>query len=138
VQKRIKMAGWPLGTAILLIISYFVCQYPLIDLHGMGEWPFDLLVFGLIVISIAFCFNARKVMICVLIGYIVGFIIGVIFQVDTYDSINNFMSNNLWILWTITMLGFIFCGIVFEIIKKYLKKSRYIKKKGDSSDLTKD
>ncbi|MBS5956663.1 MAG: hypothetical protein KIC73_07095 [Clostridiales bacterium] len=82
LKSKVK---WAMATSLLLYLVYFLCRYMFIHLHGMKEWPFDLLVFGLIIITVAAFFNARRVMVLTVVGYIGGFAMGIMFGVDGVD-----------------------------------------------------
>lgn len=42
----------------------------------MGEWPFDVMIFGAAVISVAACFDLKRLMISASVGYFPSFFAG--------------------------------------------------------------
>ena len=107
-------------TSVLLLTCFFLCRYTFFSLHGMKEWPVNLLVFGIVVIIISAFFNSRKVMICTPVGYMIGFAIGVFFNTDSLDPGGGTL-NNAWIIWASSFLILIAIGVVLEFITKKVK-----------------
>ena len=97
---------------IVLFVEYLLLRYPLFYLHRMKEWPLDLVAAALVISGIAVWVRNSTVPVCTAIGYAVGFLAGYFFQ--TTDSIKG--TNNLWIVWTITMIGFILLGVILNMI----------------------
>ena len=122
-NRNKKRITWIIGTILALCINYFLCRYIFFELHGMIDWPFVLFVFGLIAIMISSIFDARKVMICTVLGYIIGFAVGMIFNVDGLDPGGGRTSNN-WYLWMNAMLIVMLIGVIWEIASKILQKKR--------------
>lgn len=114
---------WAMGTSLLLYLVYFLCRYMFIHLHGMKEWPFDLLVFGLIIISVAAFLNARRVMVLTVVGYIGGFAMGIMFGIDGVDP-GGGKTNNKWLIWTLSFIIIILVGVIWEMLNKYFIKNR--------------
>ena len=119
-SDNIKRIIWAAASIFILCIGFFICRYLLFDLHGMGEWPLDLFVFGLIVICASGLFNGKKIMICTALGYIISFFMALLFSVDWIDA-NGFARSSLWIWWTIAMVTFVIIGAIWEIISKIIK-----------------
>jgi len=111
---------WALGAVVALVAGYVLCGHVFLFLHGMGQWPIILFVFGLAVIGIAAISNRQKVMICVVAGYVVGFVLGMLLNSDTYHPYRGpgVYSNNNWVIWTATYLIFIIAGITWEIVSR--------------------
>jgi len=111
---------WALGAALALGIGYLLCGHVFLGLHGMGQWPIILFAFGLIVIAIAAVFDARKVMLCTVGGYVIGFALGMLFHWDSYHPERGpgVYTNNNWSIWTISFLCFILLGIVWEMVDR--------------------
>lgn len=116
---------WALGAVVTLAAGYILCGHVFLFLHGMGQWPIILSVFGLIVISIAAVTDSRKVMFCVGGGYVIGFVLGMSLNWDTFHpdrGPDGLYTNNAWELWTVSYLIIIAAGIVWEIIARKKKK----------------
>ena len=126
------------GTAAVLYICH-VLWYVVSRIHFVSElwpglagwlfmrgWPFDLVVFGWVVILLAALANAKKVMVCVVIGYMAGFGLGVLFNRDYYayrGMYNNepifVLVNDGWYIWTVSYLVIIVLGIAWQIIGRF-------------------
>lgn len=101
-----------------LFAEYLLLRYPLLHLHRMKEWPLDLVIAALVISGIAVWVKNSIVPACAAIGYAVGFAVGYFFQ--TSDPVK--MTNNLWIIWTVTTLGFIALGVILSAIKAKRQK----------------
>ncbi|MCD8003314.1 MAG: hypothetical protein LUG88_05320 [Clostridia bacterium] len=126
----------------VLALSYgIIGSYPVYELHHMKEWPFDLFIFGVIVIAIAgLAVGAKFTPSLTAVGYAIGFIAGYLFQYDYVimaDSDGNVleMGNSLWIIWTYVFVGSILAGIIIDAAVGVVKK---IKSKGGDSGKTAD
>ena len=120
VKKRI------VGIVSLLVLtgSYLLVRYPLLDLHYMLEWPFDLLIPGAaVIVTAGIILGKRIVPVFTAVGYILGFFAGFLFQSDYYD-IGGGRLNNMWIIWTSTYLTVIAAGIIAEIINGIMSKKK--------------
>ena len=118
MQKRI--AG--VVSLLVLIGSYLLFSYPLLDLHGMKQWPLVLMIPGVIVIVTVGAVLGKKFLpVFTVAGYILGFFCGFLFQSDYYDS-GGGRLNTMWIIWTVTYLAVIAAGCIVEIIKALLSK----------------
>ena len=95
-------------------------RYALLDLHKMKDWPTVLFVSCFIVITI--CFFTKKTIapLIISISYVIGFVLGYIFQTNGIDA-GGGTTNNLWIIWTITIFVFVFIAIITELFA--LKKT---------------
>lgn len=59
--------------------SYF--PYPLLFLHGMKEWPLDLLLIGMLVVFIsAYIYQKQVLAVLTCLGYVLGFIGAIFFN----------------------------------------------------------
>lgn len=106
MKKRIPGALSLLG----LICAYLIIRYPLLFLHGMKEWPFDLLVFGVLIIAVSGLILCKKFLpVFTLAGYVVGFALGYLFQFDYGRELNS-----MWIIWTCVYLAAVLAGGVTE------------------------
>jgi transcriptional regulator with XRE-family HTH domain len=113
---------WIFGTSGVLCICYILSRHDVLgDLwHNMNEWPFDLFIFGLIVIVLAGLGNGRKIMISVPVGYIIGFILAALFNsysIHPYEG----RKNNGWMIWMFSYLAVISVGIIWQIISKIIR-----------------
>ena len=98
---------------IILFFGYLLIRYALLDLHKMKDWPTVLFVSCFVVIVI--CFFVKKTIIPLItsISYPIGFVLGYIFQTNGVD-VSGGTTNNLWIIWTFTILILVFISIVIE------------------------
>jgi transcriptional regulator with XRE-family HTH domain len=112
-----------ISASIVLFMGYLLCGHAFLFLHGMGQWPIVLLVFGLIVIAISAVSNSRKVMIGTVAGYVIGFVCGMLFNWDTYHPERGpgVYTNNNWLIWLAAFLLFIAIGVIWEIISRHRK-----------------
>ena len=117
IRNRIT---WALGASVALSVAFLLCRYTFFALHGMMQWPFVLFVFGLISIIFAAIFNARKVMVCTVMGYMLGFVFGTLFHWDSYHPERGpgVYTNNNWALWTLFFFLLITLGIIWEFASK--------------------
>ena len=104
----------------ILLLGFLLCRFVLLGLHGMKEWPVDLLVAGLIVLFISLLAKKRIVPWFTASGYLLGFLAGVIFHREGFDP-GGGRTDNLWEIWTIVFVVCILAGIVFEIVIKWRK-----------------
>jgi len=112
-----------IAALVALFAEYFLLRYPLLHLHRMKEWPLDLVVAALVISGIAVWVKNRIVPVCAVIGYAVGFAAGYFFQISEPVK----MTNNLWIIWTLTLLGFIVLGVILSVVKAKQKKKTPIR-----------
>lgn len=133
LKKRIAAF---VSLAVLALSYGIIGSYPVYKLHHMKEWPFDLFIFGVIVIAIAgLAVGAKFTPSLTAAGYAIGFIAGYLFQYDYVvmaDSDGNVleMGNSLWIIWTLVFVGSILAGIIIDAAVGIVKK---IKNRGDGS-----
>ena len=123
---------WTLAASAALYLSYLLFRYPLFGLHGMSQWTFILLMFGLIVIGIAALKNARSVMVCVVAGYLIGFVLHLIFGREYWIAAGDDLlipKHNGWWIWTIAYLLFIAAGILWDVICKRIQRRKASKQK---------
>ena len=109
---------WFLGASLALVLGYVLCGHVFLFLHGMGQWPIILSVFGLLVIAVAAFTNSRKTMALTVAGYVIGFAAGMLFHWDTYHPQRGpgVYTNNNWAIWTVVYLLFIVAGIVWDVL----------------------
>ena len=117
----LKKAMW-LGTTIaVLFVSFLLCRFTFLDLHGSYQYPVFLLLAGIFAAIIAAIFDGRKVMICTMIGYIGGFAFGIMFGVDGVDQ-GGAATNNWWVLWTISFIVLIVTGVIWDLLDRRTAK----------------
>jgi len=110
------------ATVIALALGYLICAHAFLFLHGMGQWPIILLVFGLIMIGIAALLDSRRAMYFTVGGYVTGFVLAMAFNWDTYDPNAMSYRNNSWVIWTVVFLSFIVVGFIWDCVIKHVKK----------------
>ncbi|GHU66402.1 hypothetical protein AGMMS49983_15970 [Clostridia bacterium] len=121
LSKVKNRAFWAIAALIALYSSFLLCRYIFFALHGMKEYPFDLFLFGLVIIIIAVIFNWKKSMIFTVTGYLGGFAVGILFNTDGIGQ-GGGQTNNAWIIWTISFVVIVFIGIIIELASGRLKK----------------
>lgn len=103
-----------------LLTGFVLCRFVFLSLHGMKEWPVDLLIFGLIVQLIALLARKKYAPWFCAAGYSLGFWLGVIFHTEGFDP-GGGRTDNLWQIWTMVFIVCIFVGVVLEIVMKWRK-----------------
>lgn len=114
-KKRLTLA---LGGAAVLAAEWALVRFPLFGLHGMKEWPTDLLLFGLIAAVAAGALGAKWAVFGTLAGYLAGFFCGVMFN---YPGKTPGTRMGWWV-WTCVFLAGIALGIAASIIFAIRKK----------------
>lgn len=120
IKKRLALT---LSGAAILTAEWLLVRFPLLDLHGMKEWPWDLFVIGLIAVVIAGALGAKWAALGAVTGYLTGFFCGVIFNFpgpapDTTAG---------WAVWTFVFLAGILLGIAASVIIPIVSKRKYSK-----------
>lgn len=125
VQKYRRLLLVHLISLGVLLLGFLLCRYVFFDLHGMKEWPFDLLMFGLVALLLSLLARKQYVPWFIAIGYALGFCMGVLFHTEGTDP-GGGKTDNLWVIWTVVFLGCILAGVLFELALKWrrLLKSR--------------
>ncbi|MCL1863413.1 MAG: hypothetical protein FWF78_07600 [Defluviitaleaceae bacterium] len=116
----INRAIWFLLAAAALGVGYYLCGFVFLYLHGMGQWPFILFVFGLIVLFISVVLNGRKIMIFIPLGYVAGFAVGMVLPWEVFRLAPDgewYYFDQSWVAWTVTYLIFMAVGLIFDFIK---------------------
>ena len=114
---------WMAGAFVALFVSFLLCRYVLLGLHGMKQWPVIMFLFGLIFIVIAAIFDGRKVMICTVAGYIGGFVLGMLFNNYGVDQ-GGGRTSNAWKIWTVSFIVIMIAGILWQLLDKHIKKKK--------------
>lgn len=103
--------GYPRYNAIIVL----VCRFFMFDFHGMKQYPMILFIVSLSILIISLLLKKHLLSIISILGYVGGFLIAFIFNSDGIDA-GGGRTNNLWIIWTVTMLTCIIIGIAVEVI----------------------
>ena len=104
----------------ILLFGFVLCRFVFFGLHGMKEWPVDLLVAGFVVLLVSLLAKKQFIPWFTASGYLLGFIAGVIFHTEGFDP-GGGKTDNLWQIWTAVFVVCILAGIVFEIVMKWRK-----------------
>lgn len=125
VQKYRRLLLVHLISLGALLLGFLLCRYAFFGLHGMKEWPVDLLIVGMAALLISLLARKQYVPWFIAIGYALGFCMGVLFHTEGTDP-GGGKTDNLWVIWTVVFLGCIFAGVLFELALKWrrLLKSR--------------
>jgi len=118
-HKRLLLAH--LLSLGVLLTGFVICRYAVFGvIHGMKEWPVDLLIVGLAVQLISLLARKQYAPCFSSVGYSLGFWMGAIFHTEK-PAKHGGIDNNLWQIWTIVFLICILAGILFEVILKWRK-----------------
>ncbi len=103
----------------VLLFGFIICRYAVFGvIHGMKEWPVDLLIVGLAVQLISLLAKKQYAPWFGAVGYSLGFWLGAIFHTEK-PAEHGGIDDNLWLIWTAVFLICILVGIVFEIVMKW-------------------
>lgn len=102
----------------ILFLGFVLYRFVFFDLHGMKEWPLDLLLAGVIVLVASLLAKKQYIPWFVGAGYNAGFWCGVLFHTEGFDP-GGGRTDNLWTIWTIVFFGCILAGIAVEITMKW-------------------
>lgn len=105
----------------ILLLGFVLCRYVFFDLHGMKEWPVDLLIAGLTALLISLFARKQYVPWFTAGGYVFGFLLGVLFHTEGTD-LGGGKTNNLWIIWTVVFAVCILAGGVIEILLRWARR----------------
>ena len=128
MQKNKRLFSMHLFSFGVLVLGFLLCRYVFFNLHGMEEWPVDLLIAGLVVQLISLLAGKQYAPWFSAVGYSLGFWLGAIFHTEK-PAKHGGINDNLWQIWTIVFLICILAGVVFEIVRKWRKliKNRHPK-----------
>ena len=102
------------ASLLLIFVAYFVFRYMLFKWHGMKEFPFYLLIVGVIIIVVSGILRRNKIVpVFTVAGYIFGFFCGYLLAVPSYDS-GGTLLNNMWQIWMNSYGTAIISGILIE------------------------
>ncbi len=119
-NKKMILRLAPFG---ILLLGFVLCRFAFFGLHGMKEWPLDLLLAGLVVITMSLLTKKQIIAWCTAGGYLAGFFVGVLFHSEGFDP-GGGRTDNLWILWTVTFMVCIVAGAVTETVIKWRRLVR--------------
>ena len=123
-KENFKNKLWIFSTVVILLLSYLFCRFYMFDFHGMKQWPTTLYIFSLTILIISLFLKSHFLSTATILGYLGGFIISLIFNSDGIDKAGT-RTNNLWIIWAITLLTCIIVGIIIELVihrKKFKRR----------------
>jgi len=116
-HKRLLLAH--LLSLGVLLTGFVICRYAVFGvIHGMKEWPVDLLLVGLAVHLISLLARKQYAPWFASVGYSLGFWLGAIFHKEGFDQ-GGGRTDNLWQIWTVVFVLCILAGIVLEIVAKW-------------------
>ena len=116
-NSMLRKALWLVTAIAVLFVSFLLCRFTFLDLHGSYQYPVFLLLAGIAAAIIAAIFDGYKVMICTVIGYIGGFAFGIMLGVDGIDQ-GGGATNNWWVLWTVSFIALIIAGVIWELLSR--------------------
>lgn len=121
IKERITIFGI---CAIVLLAGFIVFRFVLFDMHGMKQWPIDLLAAGLVLSLVGALIKGYFTCCFTVVGYIFGFAAMVNFALSGVDA-GGGASNNGWIIWLAVFVIGAVLGIVIDIAMKLrTKKAR--------------
>ena len=109
-----------MATAIRVCRFFLTILASFFGLHGMAEWPLDLLIAGLVVITMSLITKKQVIAWFTAIGYLIGFFIGVLFHTEGFDP-GGGRTDNLWIIWTVAFMVCIIAGAIMQTVMKWRK-----------------
>lgn len=101
--------------AAVTALGFCVIRWPLLELHGMLQWPLILAIVTLAVCAAAFLLRNRVLPVCAAGGYLVGFGAGELFHTAGTDP-GGGKTDDLWLIWTAVLLAAILVGVVVSIV----------------------
>lgn len=107
----------------VLLLEFFLCRYAFFELHGMKEWPADLLWIGLAALVISLLARKQVAPWLISIGYFVWFWMGVIFNKESVDA-HGTRGDTMPFIWLWGFLTCILAGFFVEVIVKWWKLLR--------------
>lgn len=119
LQKNKQLFLIHLYSLGVLLLGFIICRYAVFGvIHGMKEWPVDLLIVGLGVHLISLLARKQYVPWFASGGYSIGFWLGAIFHTEK-PALHGGIDDNLWEIWTVVFLVCILAGVIFEVIIKW-------------------
>lgn len=118
IQQNKKVLWIHLISLGVLFLGFLLCRYAFFHLHGMKEWPLDLLLFGLAAWLISLLARKQVAPWFTSVGYFAWFWLGVIFNKETVDA-HGTRGDMLPFIWLWGFLACIFAGFLLEAILKW-------------------
>ena len=127
LEKNKKMLFAHLISLGILLLGLVLCRYVFFNLHGMKEWPFDLLLFGLAALLLSLLARKQYAPWFTSTGYFLGFWIAFIFHTHGFDPAGG-KTDNFWGIWMVAFFCCILAGFLFEVVVKWwrLLKNRKV------------
>lgn len=113
----------PLIAMGFIVVVCLALRFPLLHIHGMMQWPIVLAALCIATILLTMGWNNDLISIMAADGYVMGFLCGLLFQSDGVDA-GGGRTNNMWLIWTVIMLGF----IIFAVLLTYFKRKNRTKR----------
>lgn len=108
----------------ILLIACYIFRYPLFAWHGMKEFPFYLLIPGIIVIVVSGIIQPGRIApVFTAAGYIVGFFGGCLPAIPAYDPGGGTL-NNMWQIWMNSYGTAMISGILIEVFNRQKNRNR--------------
>ena len=112
-----KRHGLVYISLLILVLSYLLCRFVFLDIHGIKQWPDFLACLGGIILIFTGVIKLKYTPVMVSLGYIVGFVFGEIFHTESIDP-GAGATDNLWSIWTISYFIIIFIGLIVDFARK--------------------
>ena len=104
-----------------LVLGWMAFRFLLLPMHSMQEWPTFLAIIGMVLVGVSLKKNYSSVARCASLGYVVSFLIGYLLQKDGLDA-GGGITNNMWLIWTVSYFMIIAYGIYVEYKRRHPKK----------------
>ena len=115
---------WTAGAVTALIICLFICRQISYIFHGNKQWSVVLFIIGFVALCIAAIFDGKKIMTCIVIGYVFGLVLGTLFNSDVVIGPNGETGKNWWHIWTVSFFIMIIMGIIWEITGRIISRRK--------------
>ncbi len=102
----------------ILLLGFVLCRYAFFGLHGMKEWPVDLLIVGTAALFVSLLARKQYVPWFTAGGYVLGFCLGALFHTEGTDP-GGGKTDNLWQIWTVVFVVCILTGTLLEVVMKW-------------------
>lgn len=116
-NKKWYLCFLPVG---MLLLGYVLCRFAFFGLHGMKEWPLNLLLVGLVVVLLSMITKKQVIAWFASAGYLVGFFTGVLVHAEGFDP-GGGRTDNLWQIWTVVYICCMVAGAIVETVIKWRK-----------------
>ena len=116
-NKKMILRLAPFG---ILLLGFVLCRFAFFGLHGMKEWPVNLLAAGLVIVTMSLITKKQIIAWFTSVGYLIGFFTGVLFRSEGFDP-GGGKTDNLWQIWTIVFIVCAVAGAITETVRKWRK-----------------